>query len=100
MALNITSTFTTRDGFEVSTGYGRVSVLNPMQGTDIQARVDIFASESSYEAKNYPVEILNLQNQVVFQYDYATDSKDILDLAHDQLIALLAGQGITATKNL
>ena len=100
MALNITSTFKTRDGFEVSTGYGRVSVLNPMQGTDIQARVDIFASESSYEAKNYPVEILNLQNQVVFQYDYATDSKDILDLAHDALIAKLAEQGIIATKNL
>lgn len=100
MALNIQTTIETRDGFEVEGAYGRVSVLNPMQGTDVQARVDIFASSQAFDNKNYPIELLNFQNQVVFPYDYAVDTKDILDLAHDKLIALLAQQGIVATKNL
>lgn len=99
MSLKITSKIQTIEGIELQGAYGRVAVADQINGTVLQSNVMLFASE---EAFLNGANALN-QNFETFSstpYDRATMSKDILDLAHDNLIALLAGQGITAEKDL
>jgi hypothetical protein len=100
MALNFTSPITTPEGIEVSNAYGRVYVTNPAAGTAIGYGFSIFASEAAFNAGSAAIYPTFMKMGGQLDYDYATDSKDILDLAHDASIQLLADQGVTATKNL
>ena len=101
MALNITSPLTTANGITLATSYGRVAVLNPVGGNQIEAGVDIYPSEDAFEAGYPPVQFnYDLRLQVSKPYNYDTDTKDILDLGHDMLVEFLAGQGVTAVKIL
>lgn len=100
MALNFTTTITTPEGIEVSNAYGRVAVTNNVSGNEIGYGFNIYASQAAFEAGASPIFPTFLIMGGSFPYDYATDSKDILDLAHDASVAKLAEQGITATKSL
>ena len=100
MALNFTSTITTPEGIEVSNAYGRVGVVNNVQGNTIDAFVNIYASEAAFEAGANAIFPAQLVLGGSTPYDYATGEKDILDLAHDVCIDVLAQQGVTATKSL
>ena len=44
--------------------------------------------------------VVGFNTAMAAPYDYDTDSKDILDLGHDLLIAFLADQGVVAVKEL
>lgn len=99
MALDILTPLQTSVGIELATSYGRVAVLNGAKGDIIEASVEIFASEAAFEAGAQPLVVyINLGARKA--YDYTTDSKDILDFAHDMLIETLGAQGVNATKNL
>lgn len=100
MALNITSAITTPEGIEVATSYGRVYVTNGAKGNQIDFGVQLFASESAFEAGLNPIFPADLTLGGSVAYDYAKDKKNILDLAHDEMIKVLADQNISATKNL
>jgi len=99
MALTINTTITTPEGLEITNAYGRVSVADNKFGATLQCLLDIYASETSFtngkEAFNMPALAF-----VEINYDRTVNGVDILDLAHDALIAKLAAVGISATKVL
>ena len=99
MALTINTTITTPQGVEVSNSYGRVSVADQKWGTTLQCGLDIYASEAAYLGNAEPFNMPQLAYAEV-AYDRTVDGTDVLDLAHDALIAMLAGVGISAVKNL
>lgn len=100
MSLTIKTPITTQQGIELATSYGRVAVVNNVKGDRLDAAVEIFASEAAFLNNARPVHVDELVLGANLPYDYASDSKDILDLGHEMLIASLAVQGITAEKNL
>lgn len=100
MALQFQSQITTPEGIAVDGAYGRVAVLNNAKGTSIDFNVSIYATKAAFEAGANAIFPDNTKLGGSIAYDYATDSKDILDLAHDAMIQVLAQQGITATKEL
>lgn len=100
MALNIQNTMTLTTGMVIENPYGRVAVVNNVEGNKIQYAVNLYISAEAFEAGATPFDTMGLILGGEQAYDYATDSKDILDLAHDALITILADQGIAATKSL
>lgn len=99
MALTITSTITTKDGIELTGAYGRVGVADNYTGERLEQVVELFSSESAFLAGAFAIRP-NFSVHISSAYDRATDGTDVLDLAHDNLIAHLADQGISAEKSL
>jgi len=99
MALIFTTDIQTRDGFTVSNAYGRVTAEDSYKGTQVSSHVDIFVSEQAFLSGITPVKTMYIQDSIV-PYNRETDGTDILNIAHEGLIAELAKQGITATKEL
>lgn len=100
MALNITSPLNTAQGFEISDTYARISVTDQYRGKSLIVNLDVYASENAFDTQAFALNIVDADLDLVVDYDRDTMSKDILDLAHDKMIAHLADQGITATKIL
>lgn len=100
MALLFQTQITTNEGFVVDNAYGRVAVNNGAKGNTLECDVYVYASEAAFEAGANPFIVPGVRPGVDVAYDYATDEKDILDLAHDALIQSLGAQGINAVKSL
>lgn len=99
MALQFQTDIQTRDGFTIQNAYGRVGADDRFTGTDIAGHVDIYASEQAYlDGARFVV--TRLIQSVEVPYDRNIDGTDILNIAHDGLISVLADQGIVATKEL
>ena len=77
-----------------------VAVANQYKGDYLQAGIEIYRSEAGFEAGDNFVAFPDLQLGVQFDYVYTPDTENILDLAHDAMIATLLEQGITAVKML
>lgn len=97
MALNISTPITLDTGITVETSFARVAVTDSVDGTQLQSSANVYKSEEDYEAGKFRLDFTVAVNT---PYDRAADGTDILDLAHDAIIAYLAGEGITATKVL
>ena len=99
MSLTITSQIKTLEGITLEGAYGRVAVVDQFTGTTLQSQVDLYASESAFleGANALHVAIASIS---VEPYDRTAMGSDILSIGHDNLILLLASQGISATKNL
>mgnify|MGYP003325703644 CR=1 FL=1 len=100
MALLFQTTITTPEGIAVENAYGRVAVINNVQGNAVEAFVNIYASEAAFENGSSPIFPIEMTLGGSTPYDYATGEKDILDLGHDICISVLAQQGVTAVKSL
>ena len=99
MSLNITTQLETLDGFSLPSSYGRVAVGDDVAGTNLQSVLVIYKDEAAFEAGANGINInLKLSDQSPYNRD--VDGTDILNIAHDRLIALLADQGVTAVKVL
>ena len=99
MSLQINTPIKTAEGFEISNAYGRVLVIDNYQGKTLDSAIEIFVSKEEYLAGAQKLN-LNIAIHVNTPYDRSTMSTDILDVAHDSMIAKLADQGIAATKVL
>lgn len=99
MALTFTTPLTLPTGITIENAYGRVGAGDPSKGVSVEGVVDIYASEAAFEAGAQPLQ-LDINNYVSVAYDRTTMGTDILNIAHDALVALLAEQNITATKVL
>jgi hypothetical protein len=99
MALNITSTIVTAEGIELASAYGRVAVVDAFKGDSIEEYVNLYSSEAAFLAGAQPLNVA-YTTKLTSAYDRTTDSTDLLDLAHDHLIAALAADGVTAEKSL
>lgn len=100
MSLNITSTLRTPQGFEVTNAYGRIAVQNGFAGDKIEAGVAIYASADAFENGDQPLQLLDLKLGGTAPYVYEPNTVNILDIAHDMMIQVLADQKITAVKDL
>ncbi len=98
MSLTITSKIKTLEGIEIENAYARVLVVDNFAGTTLDSAIQIFLNEATYLAGSQPLNT-DIFNSTTTPYDRALGT-DILDLAHDVMIARLAEQNITATKNL
>lgn len=99
MSLNITSEITTLDGFVLPTSYGRVAVFDNTDGTTLNSSVLIYKDEAAFLAGTDAVKtIMSLNN--IEPYDRDVDGVDILDLAHDRIMAKLSSYGVRSEKNL
>jgi hypothetical protein len=99
MSLTITTRIVTKQGISVEDAYGRVAVQDFFAGEELQSAVNFYTSEDAYlqGVQSLPTDLTtNARNA----YDRAVDGTDILDLAHDNIIAVLAEQNVTAIKNL
>lgn len=99
MALQFTTNIELETGIVVENAYGRVSAVDQASGTMLDAIVDIFINEQAFIDGKQSLSV-RFNRTARRPYDRATDGVDVLDLAHDALITVLATQGITATKQL
>ena len=99
MALTITTTITTAEGFEVTNAYGRVAVVDAFAGDTLEEYANIFVSEAAFLAGAQPLNV-GFTTKLTSAYDRTMQSTDILDLAHDHLIAAMATDGVVAIKEL
>lgn len=99
MSLNITTQIESLDGWDLPTSYGRVAVVDDVAGTNLQSVLVIYKDEPSFLAGKNGINT-NLKLVDNSPYNRDVDGSDILDIAHDRLIAVLTSQGITATKQL
>ena len=99
MSLTITSPVRTLEGIFIASAYGRVAVVDQFLGETLQAQVELYASEEAFleGANALHIAIASIS---VLPYNRAGMGSDILNIGHDNLIGLLAEQGISATKNL
>jgi hypothetical protein len=99
MSLTITSQIKTLEGITLEGAYGRVAVVDQFAGIRLQAQVDLYVSEEAFlegaNALHVAIDSISVQ-----PYDRTGMGSDILNIGHDNLIGLLASQGISATKNL
>ena len=100
MSLTITSTLQTIEGFDVTNAYGRVAVVDNPAGVELEQLVELFSSEQAFLDGKSQFQATAVVTNCKAPYDRTVQGVDILDLAHDNLIAALAQQGVTATKNL
>lgn len=100
MSLTIKTRLQSQEGFSLKDGYARVAVVDQYQGAVLQCQAEIFINEQAFLEGKAVVTVPNLQLQDFAPYDRAVEGGDILNIAHDRLIAVLAAQGVDATKNL
>ena len=99
MALNFTTPLTLPSGLQVADAYGRVAAVDQATGTQVDALVDIYTSEAAFTSGLAPIEV-GFNRTASVTYNREVDGTDILNIGHDALVAMLANQGITATKSL
>ena len=99
MSLTITSRISTNQGITVENAYGRVAVTDVFNGTSLNASSIFYASEDAFLQGLDPLSISFITNCAA-PYERNETNTDILNVAHDIVIAKLAQQNIVATKNL
>ena len=99
MALQFQTDVKTRDGFIIQNAYGRVSSTDSYPGTVVSGHVDIYVTEAAWLEGDNAVKTRFIQDCGV-PYNRDIDGTDILNIAHDGLIAELANQGVVAIKVL
>ena len=99
MALTITTTLTSPQGFEMTDAYVRVTAQDEAAGTTVTALMNIYPNEQAFLDGKDPVLFPNLA-YAALPYNRETDGVDVLNFAHEGLIAELAKLGISATKSL
>ena len=96
MSLKITTTFETTSGLEITEAYGRVTAVDQAQGVSLLAILEVYKSETDFISGKQAIGQLPFPIQSTLPYNRAVDGVDILDKAHEDLIALLSASGITA----
>lgn len=99
MALEITSTITTVEGIQLEGAYGRVAVVDAFKGDAIEEYANFYVNEAAFLAGVQPLNVA-FTTKLTSPYDRTMESTDILDLAHDHLIAAMAAEGVIVVKNL
>jgi len=99
MALNITSSITSSSGVVLNGAYGRIQVLNNVDGAFLQGILNIYSSKEAFNLGYQPIPF-NLETYLKTPYQREVHGVDTLDLCHTAFINMLASKGITATKDL
>jgi len=100
MSLQLTTTIITVEGIEIPSAFGRVAVVDNFDGTSLQAQVNLYATEAAFEGGADPLRTDGINVFSNTAYTRTPERVDILNIAHDDLIAVLLAQGISSTKML
>jgi len=100
MSLQINTPIITVEGIEVTNAFGRVAVVDNFDGTTLQAQVNLYTTEAAFDGGADPLRINGINVFSNTPYTRTPERVDILNIAHDDLVVVLASQGISATKNL
>lgn len=100
MSLILNTRATTINGIPVATAYGRVAATDSFKGDAIQGTLDWFVDEAAFLAGNTAIYLEELPTTTYFPYNRDVESKDILDLAHENFVAIYADSGFAVTKVL
>lgn len=100
MSLLITTPITTTDGFTVDTSYARVLATDDYSGLFLVSSAGIYKSAEAFAAGDSILNIGKLSTLVSTPYNRDVDGTDILAIAHTNLQALLASQGIESIIEL
>ena len=100
MSLILNTRVKTIDGMSVDTAYGRVAATDSFKGDAIQATLDWYVDEAAFLAGRNAIYLEAEPTQAFFPYNRDVESKDILDLAHDQFVDVYATNGLSVTKVL
>lgn len=96
MALTITTQLTTEDGFVLPNSYGRVAVIDNVEGKSLQCYAEIYKDEAAFVAGAKPIDFRNIKLVKQVAYDRAAEGSDILALSHVVIKELLETQEIDA----
>ena len=100
MSLTLNTRAKTINGIPVDTAYGRVAATDSFKGDAIQGSLDWFIDEAAFLAGNDPIYLEGVPTTSFFAYDRDVESKDILDLAHENFVAVYADNSYSVTKVL
>lgn len=100
MALTFNTTIATPEGIEIADAYGRVAVYDDVTGDRLNSALRVYISEQAFLEGKQPFSRLSFTTDSTFAYDRSADGSDILDLAHDNFISILAGEGVSVAKVL
>jgi|11_taG_2_1085331.scaffolds.fasta_scaffold17390_2 hypothetical protein len=100
MSLTLNTRAKTINGISVDTAYGRVAATDSFKGDAIQGALDWYATEADFLAGATPIYLEELPTTSYFPYDRDVESKDILDLAHENFVAIYGDKGFSVTKQL
>ncbi len=100
MSLILNTRAKTINGISVDTAYGRVAATDSFKGDAIQASLDWYASEEDFLAGRDAIYLEAEPTTSYFPYNRDQESKDILDLAHENFVAIYADNGLSVTKVL
>jgi len=96
MALNITSTLSTKEGIQISNAYVRVVSQDGPSGSHIGIVLETYATESAFNNGLAPIEVTQFEDVFASDYDRATDGVDTLAYAHEKAVEYLQSKGVTA----
>lgn len=100
MSLLINTPIITIEGIEITNAYGRVAVVDSFDGTNLQSQVNFYTTEAAFLAGSDALRTSGINQFSNKAYTRTPERVDILNIAHDDLIAVLASQSISATKQL
>ncbi len=100
MSLILNTRAKTINGISVDTAYGRVAATDSFKGDAIQASLDWCATEADFLAGAAAIYLEELPTTSYFPYNRDLESKDILDLAHENFVAIYNDRGFSVTKQL
>jgi len=100
MSLILNTRVNTIDGMSVETAYGRVAATDSFKGDAIQASLDWYVDEAAFLAGKNAIYLEAEPTTSYFPYNRDLESKDILDLAHENFVAIYADNGLSVTKVL
>lgn len=100
MALLFDTSIELGGGVTIDNAYGRVTAVDAQKGDQVMGTVHVYATEQAFLDGKDALGALPFRDSAWAPYDRTSQGVDILDLAHDALIAGLAQQGYTATKAL
>ena len=100
MALTFNTTIGTPEGIEITDAYGRVAVYDDLAGDRLNTALRVYISEQAFLDGKQPFSNMSFTTDSVFAYDRSVDGSDILDLAHDNFVSILAGEGVSVVKSL
>tara|TARA_R100000541_G_scaffold57755_1_gene68150 strand:+ start:774 stop:1076 length:303 start_codon:yes stop_codon:yes gene_type:complete len=96
MALTISTQLITPDGFVLSNSYGRVAVIDNVEGKSLQCYAEIFKDAAAFESGASPINFAGIKLVKQVGYDRAAEGSDILALSHVVIKELLETQDIRA----
>lgn len=97
MSLIISSPIETENGIALNGAYARLSVTDPMEGTQLYINMDYYPTQLQFTEGKMPLRMDPSIMGFTMPYDRQTEGADTLMLAHEYAQFQLDSKGIAST---